>query len=64
LSSGRAGEFLLGYTAEIVGRTSRKQGSFVADESKLVCIVMGEGYTERLGVRKVVEPEVVVVVDP
>lgn len=64
LSLGRVGEFLLGYTAEIAGQTSRKQGSFVAGESKQGCIVMDEGYTERLGVRKVVEPEVGVVVDP
>lgn len=64
LSLGRVGEFLLGHTAEIAGQTSRKPGSFVADESTLGCIEMGEGCTERLGVRKVVEPEVGVVVDP
>lgn len=61
LSSGRAGEFLLGHTAETAGRTSCKPGSFVADESKPGCIVMGEGCTARLGVRKVVEPGVGVV---
>lgn len=55
LSLGRAGEFLLGHTAEFAERASCKPDSFVADESKPGCIVTGERCTERLGVRKVVE---------
>lgn len=58
LSLDRAEEFQLEHIAEIAGQTSRKLGSFAADEGKPGCIVMDEECIEHLGVRKVVEPGV------